>query len=243
MDVIGKEMDRVLERLKATELAQRENIGSGRRGKKPRLLDQECDHEIPARVFSAWKPTIGAREIIRALEDDERRKVSDRARELREGLDAYSNDDGDLIEAMILAVLGGFRSLRARDGQDAEVDARAVRHILREFPLWAISDGCARIACGQADLDPRFPPNDPQIYEVVAGIVKDYRKALATAEALLSAPVEQKIEIIRISRAEIEKTLGRKMMENRPSEEDGQHIRRVMEDLAARKASKKEVAE
>jgi hypothetical protein len=63
--------------------------------------------------------------------------------------------------------------------------------VLREFPAWAIAQACRKIVCGETKLDRRFPPNDSEIFDVVAGVVRLYGENLRQAKALLDAPVDE----------------------------------------------------
>jgi hypothetical protein len=94
-------------------------------------------------------------------------------------------------------MLGGFRSQRTVDDADAVAVLDGLRHVLRGFPLWAIEQGCDDIHLGRALLDGSrltraFAPNDAEIVGVIEQLVAPYRKLLASATALLSAPVQQK---------------------------------------------------
>lgn len=81
---------------------------------------------------------------------------------------------------------------------DVDPFVEVLLHLLREFPAWAIIDGCTKITRDQHDLNPPFNPNfgptDNQIYQVVAGIVAPYRQKLTRIQNLLSAPVEEEAE-------------------------------------------------
>lgn len=208
----------------------------------PKKLDPECDAEIPRRVFSAWKPVNGPRAIVRALTANERSKLEARWLALREALMPFGDDQEASVNAEIAAAFGGFRAMRQQD-EDVEAVIRVVRAVLREFPLWAIAKGCMLIAQGRAGLDRRYPPNDAQIHEVVTGVVRDYRRSLATAESLLNAPNEQREEIDRPARAEVEAKLGRPIApkpiveaKDPPPAYDGKYYQRIADDLEARKA-------
>jgi hypothetical protein len=63
--------------------------------------------------------------------------------------------------------------------------------VLREFPAWAITQACRKIVCGETKLDRRFAPNDTEIFDVVAGVVRPYRENLGQAKAMLDAPVDE----------------------------------------------------
>jgi hypothetical protein len=153
-------------------------------------FDRECDLEMPRCLFSAWIPDAGQREIVRALTAGERAKLDTRAVALEQALTPYLPDEGHRVSAEIAAMFGGFRAMRQL-GEDIAATVEITRRVLRQFPLWAIAKGCMLIAQGCCGLDRRYAPNDAEIYEVMAEIVRPYREALQRVLALLSAPVEE----------------------------------------------------
>jgi hypothetical protein len=157
---------------------------------KPTLVDPETDYKIPQRVFSGWIPDNGQREIVRPLTADERSKLERRAVELRDGLRPHICNDEAAVKATISAMLSGFRAMR-QDGEDVAATVEITRNVLQEFPLWAIVKGCMMIARREAGLDPRFAPNDVQLFDVIEQVVRPYRAVLKTIEALLTAPVRK----------------------------------------------------
>lgn len=214
---------------------------------RPKLLDRETDFELPRKLWENWIPANGKRSIVREFTDAERAAVQRRHTELSQGLEPYLPQQRDRIRAPLHAMLGGFRSLR-ESGEDAETAVEVLLAVLRDFPAWAIEEACMRIARRDIDIDPpldrRWAPSDSQIYAVVTAIVQPFRKALATAQALLDAPVALP-PAPRPSRAEIEAKLGRSVSDRSASASatpapaeisDGKHAQRVMEDLKRRKA-------
>ena len=213
---------------------------------RPKILDQEADFELPRKLWENWIPAKGKRAIVRAFTDAERDCVQRRHAELTRGLEPFLPQQRDRIRAPLHAMLGGFRSLR-ESGEDAETAVEVLLAVLRDFPAWAIEEACIRIARRDIDIDPpldrRWAPSDSQIYAAVSAIVQPFRKALATAQALLDAPVALP-PAPRPSRAEIESKLGRAVNDRTvapatpvPAEiGDGKHAQRVMEDLRRRKA-------
>jgi hypothetical protein len=215
----------------------RERIGP------PRLVDRECDVELPRRLFSAWAPSQGERAIVRSLTSHERAVLTARAVELEASLAPYHDTQVTAVEAELAGMFSGFRALRQQD-EDAWAAVEITAKVLREFPLWAIAKACLLIAQGKAGLDPRWAPNDAQVHGVVAEQVAYFRARHASARALLAAPIEQP-EPARLSREEIEAKLGRPLpprvhlstaMRSDPGS-DGKHMQRVLADLAARKAA------
>lgn len=207
----------------------------------PSIADEECDIAIPRRVLSAWIPDGGQRAVIRALTAKERALVEGRAGALRDALRPFAPTEQGRVNAEIAAMFNGFRSMRQQD-EDVTATVEVTRRVLREFPLWAISRGCLLIAQKKADLDPKWPPNDSQIYGVVEEIVRYFRARLVAADGLLSAPVESP-DPPRPTAEEIAARLGRevgplasKPKRRDPFEGDGKHAQRVMADIEARRA-------
>lgn len=209
----------------------------------PRYFDRWCDAELP-KLFSAVKVDDAPRAVVRALADGERSSLESRRNELAAALQPFVTDERDMVEAELAAMLGGFRSLR-QSGESAEGMVVVLSGVLSVFPLWAIAKGCVKIVRREAELDPRWPPNDTEVYGAVDAIVREYRKALESAEALLAAPVEalQALPAPRPSAMDVEAKLGRPVGTGRtektpapPPGGDGKHAERVAAELAARKA-------
>lgn len=157
--------------------------------KAPSLTDREADYVLPARVFVNWKADGEPRAIMRPLTEREQSVIEHRRDELQPALSAYLDEERAAVEAEIMALFAGRRSMR-QSGVEAEATAAITARVLRQFPLWAISEGCMVIARGGGDVDHRYAPNDSEIYAVVEKVVRPYREKLENANALLSAPVE-----------------------------------------------------
>jgi hypothetical protein len=160
----------------------------------PALVDWPADYEIPRRLWSPWKPENGKRSVVRAMGADERAIIERRAAQLGASCGAFSPHEEDRAIAAISSMLGGFRSLR-QDEAEAAAILDGLRRVLAPFPLWAIERGCLLIQSGEAIIDGkrqdrRFPPNDSEIAGVITEIVRPYRRALESAQAFLSAPIE-----------------------------------------------------
>jgi hypothetical protein len=204
-------------------------------------VDQEADYDIPQRVWENWIPSAGPRAIVRGLTAQEREIVQLRANELAFALRPLSDRERERADAALSAMLGGFRSMR-QFGENVEATVQVLLHALREFPAWAIVEACDRIRRRQVELDPRFAPNDPQIYEIVAAIVAPYRRTLHNAQTLLTAPIAPRPHP-KPSREEVERVLshplsGRSDKLVPPIPRDGKHAQRVTADIEARKATR-----
>jgi hypothetical protein len=161
--------------------------------RKPSLVNRELDCQVPASVWSTWIPANGPRAIIRELTIGERAICENRANEFSRGLLPFTADEREGVDYALSTMIGGFqRHLEMGPIVDVLLD------VLREFPAWAILDGCTKITSDQHGLNPPFNPNfgptDNQVYQVIAGIVAPYRQKLTKIQNLLSAPVEQKPE-------------------------------------------------
>lgn len=155
--------------------------------KAPPLLNRAADIEMP-KLFRGPIIDGESRQISRALYEGERRGLTARAVELRDGLRPHIPDEDALVEAELLAMLGGFRNVKL-SGENAAATAANMRTVLGAFPLWAIAKACMRIAGGEAGLDTTWAPNDAQVAQVVRDVVAPYRRTLEIVEQLLAAPV------------------------------------------------------
>lgn len=149
----------------------------------------QCDSDIPRRVLGAWQETGKSRELRRDLTEGERALVAGRSAALEAALRPHSSSDVAGIEAQLAAMFSGFRALR-QNTEEAAAMVRITRHVLRDFPAWAISRACMRVARGQAGLNRNFAPNDAELHAVVADVVKPFRDRQRAARALLDATVE-----------------------------------------------------
>jgi hypothetical protein len=180
--------------------------------------DPLADATIPARVWSAFIPSDGKRELRRPLAGVERQALEARAAELAPALASYRRPlDDDRVATALATMFGAFHAMRGQGG-DALARIHATMDLLATFPAWAIQraclsiqrDGYQRIEHGVARIERTWPPSDPELVEALRAIVRPYAKALASAKALLCAPVEIAIENTqRPARAEIETKLGR----------------------------------
>jgi len=156
----------------------------------PVLLDKERDITIPRQLFAPWVPNKGPRAIVRALSAEERSKIKARFTTLEEALKPFIGNDESTVRASISGLFSGYRSMRQQD-ENAEAVVNVTMAVLREFPAWAIAQACRKIVCGETKLDRRFAPNDTEIFDIVAGVVRPYRENLRQAKALLDAPVDE----------------------------------------------------
>jgi hypothetical protein len=244
MEQIGKGSQAVVEHLAKLAASQGSHSSlptrSIRTDSPPALLERYTDYEL-RRLYSAWRPDRGPREIVRALEPGERAALAVRDATLRAGLAGYHPSERDRVKAQVGAMLGGFRSMRQTD-VDVAGALEAAAAVLRAFPLWAITKGCLQIARGETDLDRHWPPNDSEIHDVVARVVQPYRSTLEVIDGLLTAtvrpqplpppPVITPPNDVRPFGADPSAPLIE------PRQNDGQHAARVAAQLAAKRAER-----
>jgi hypothetical protein len=189
-------------------------------------------------------PDFGPREIVRAMTETERATITLRAGELQDALRPFMPEERELVEAAVSALLNGFRSMR-QTGEEVNAVVAITVCVLEEFPLWAIGKGCLQIARGRAGLDPRYPPNDTQICNIIDRILHPYRQKLQMLQNLLAAPVEPPAigaeEQARVDAKveEVRKMFGQGLRKERGAPlrmGDGRHFERIRADLEARHA-------
>jgi len=154
-------------------------------------FDRDVDFEFPRRLV-CFRPMEGSIVIRRQMRQDERVAVQTRAAALELCLEPLIEAEVAAVEASIAAMLGGFRQMR-QEGENVVRTVEITRAVLREFPAWAITKACLRLARRETNLDPRYAPNDAQIADEVRSILKPYREAFAQASALLKAAVEESV--------------------------------------------------
>ena len=129
----------------------------------PPVVNRVTDLTIPNAVFSSWTETGKARQIRRALTDDERTLLETRRREVEPALLPFSDKAVDHVVEALLDMYGGYRNMRGgEDDAAARVDAAA--RLLAEFPAWAIQKACFSIrrhgVWREGKFDRQWPPND-----------------------------------------------------------------------------------
>lgn len=157
---------------------------------KPVLVDREADYGIPQRVWSNFIPEAGKRRIVRALAPTERTRLQQRSFHLSVRLLPFGGDQRQSVDDSITALMTGFRSMRHIEDMDVDTMVHVTMVVLRDFPAWAIREGCRRVAMNEAGNDPRWPPNDQEIHKIVSEVARPYREALTKVDALLAALVE-----------------------------------------------------
>jgi len=120
------------------------------------------------------------------LTDAERSELQAHEARLAEALTPFVPSEETRVRASLAAMFSGFRSMR-QEHDDALDVVRITTTILREFPAWAIAQGCLAVIQGKTKLDRRFAPNDSEIYDVVAEVVRYGRKRLEITRAMLAA--------------------------------------------------------
>jgi hypothetical protein len=154
----------------------------------PVFFDGEVDVAIPGRLI-CFRPDHGPVEIRRPMEAVERGAVEARAAALEIALAPFSVEEKPQLEASVGAMFAGFRSMR-QQGEDIESTVAITLAVLREFPAWAITKVCLKIARHEAGFDQRFAPNDAELASAVSKIIDPYRRNLRQARQLLDAVVD-----------------------------------------------------
>lgn len=215
----------------------------------PVLCDRECDLTIPGKLFSAWIPDRGHREVRRELTAEERTKVQGRAEALQSALVPYTAEEKRRVSAQIAAMLNGFRAMRHQRGEHVEATVEILCAVLREFPSWAIAKACMKIARNDAGLGHDYAPNDSEVHSVVQAVLLPYEKAMRTAEALLVAPVERPLPApAKVGAPPKDSSIAawfaaRADIAPLDASHDGKHAQRVMAEIAARKAARENTDE
>lgn len=160
----------------------------------PTISNRLTDVEIPRRVWSHWIPDFGERQLVRALEPEERVEIERRRDELAPAVAPYPKTDRDRVLIAIADMFGSYTSMR-QVGDDAMAKVDAVARALAEFPAWAIEKACAAIQRNgvwrETRFDRQWPPNDSEIIEAVRVarcLIGDQHDG---AVALLNATVEK----------------------------------------------------
>ncbi len=164
----------------------------------PRAFVREVDIDLPRRLWSSWIPGDGSpRAIHRELTVDERTALQKRMADLEPALAPYSPEDEDRVAESVSDMFGAFPAMRAQ-GADAIGKVDSVMRLLRPFPFWAIRQACERIRMkgyeiidrDGARMEKHWPPADVEVVSEIEQAIRLRSDALATAIALLSAPIE-----------------------------------------------------
>jgi hypothetical protein len=203
----------------------------------PELHDP--DYRKLARL-AVWKADRGLWELLRPLTAAERAALGDRSAALAASLRPFEDKERARLEATISAMFSGKRSMW-HQGDDVEGTVQITLGVLGEFPAWAIIRGCIKIARkgfirnGVTVLDK--PPNDSEICDTVAGIVREYSASLRETQKLIEATAPAPAPP-RSPSGHLASVAPRteKPVQRPPLPGDGSHAKRIAADLAARKA-------
>lgn len=153
--------------------------------------------ELPRRLWCGWRVDGEPRAVRRPLTDEERDVLERRARDLTPALTPYLRpQQDDEIALAITEMLSGFRGAREASA-DAVGRIAALMNVLAPFPAWAIQRSCAWIRSHGYEVEDRdgkrterhWPPADAEVVAEVERTVRLRQEALASARALLEAPV------------------------------------------------------
>jgi hypothetical protein len=157
---------------------------------------------------------------VRALDAEERGRLAALAAALEHCLMPFGDDERRSVRLAITVLFTGYRYMLRHEGISVETSVEVLMALLREFPAWAISQGCGVIA----REDRTFAPNDGQIYAEVERVVRVHRDRLRSVRALLAAEVADRIPLVQTPRKTVDR-FG-----------DGKHTQRVLAALEAKKA-------
>lgn len=154
--------------------------------------------------------------------------------------------DDDVVAGALFDMLGSFPSMRDR-GADALGKVESMLHALAhaELPAWAIKQGCMSIRTDGYEvatedgrhIERHWPPSDAEVVRTIRQVIAQRGRALAHAEALLAAAVEQP-EPPRPTWAEIKAQLEKVALPPLPPTNAPGYMERVLADLAERRARK-----
>lgn len=199
MKPIGMEIQKVASRdlrRVSDEISRQENLLARRQCEAPPpILNRPADVDIPRQTWSGWKPTGGiARQLRRALTEEERSLLKARINELDPWVQGYHETELDEVALSMLDMFGSFPSMR-QGGEDAAARVDSVRITLRGFPAWAIVNVGKKIKQrgylkSDGQVEKHWPPSDPEIVDAVFIETEIYKAAHRTACQLLIAEVE-----------------------------------------------------
>lgn len=165
-----------------------------------------------------------------------------RATTIAESLRPMDHDEAEKAASILGAMLNGWRQLRGVDDDDATFTIDVILGGMRDAPLWAVELACQKFRAGTvkeiiSEFNPNFPPNDNQIIFVVNSFIGKLRQREKSARLLLAAKIEPpplptppKIERQNLIKyADVPSGV---VPSTPPS---GNHMARVLADIAARK--------
>jgi hypothetical protein len=213
----------------------------------PARFDQEADRSIPDRVLM-WTGSDGVAELRRPLQDTERMAIQRRALELRSALAPWQSSRRDELEAEVSLMLN-FPANRGLDETAAMGFVAQYLQLTRNQPHWAIVKVCRMVRLGKAGLPPAYCPTEAEFNLLIDREVTHFRRLLIQAQRILDAKVLPP-PAPKLTREQIEAKLGRSLGASTPAEvkappptavSEGNHVARVLADIAARKALREEL--
>jgi hypothetical protein len=183
---------RALAPVSGKQLQQRSGLTSTN---LPAVSNRLTDVDIPRSAWSHWRKVGKARQLRRPLTENECTALEIRRMELVPAVQPFGERDVNRVALALTDMFGGFPSMRQRD--DAAVVARidGARHVLAEFPAWAIEKACAYMQANgvwrDGKFDRQWPPSDAEIVQEVRQKLRLYSDQHQSAVDLLSATVEE----------------------------------------------------
>lgn len=171
-----------------------------RKRQKPPAPDRETDVAIPLAAWSTWVETGKARQLRRALTEEERAKLVARRSALAPWVGPYHDEEVDDVALALVDMYHGFPGFQGQSLEAMAAKTESVGLLLRRegMPLWAIEKACERIRAkgfvkregNRTFTERHWPPSDAELVEEVRIERKLYGDAYDEAERLLAATVE-----------------------------------------------------
>ena len=160
----------------------------------PPVASPIADTEIPRQLWSSWVEAGKPRTIRRPLTGEEQEILERRRDELVPVLQPYVDREVNRVALAVSEMYDGFPSMRGSE-EAAVGRVERVRHLLDDFPLWAIEKACRDIqrrgVMRAGVFDRKWPPTDPELVAEVREALRMYGDQHKSAVALLVAKVEQ----------------------------------------------------
>jgi len=211
-----------------------------REDRLPSLFDREADRDIPDRVVMGTG-SDGELELRRPLTDAERSVLERRANELSSALAPWPTTNRDVLEGEVSLMLN-VPANRSLDERAAMGFVAQYLQLTRDKPHWAIVKVCRLVRLGKTGLAPGYCLTEAEFNQLLEREVAAYQQQLIRTRRILNAKALPS-PAPKLTRAEIEAKLGHPLGAPAPPEakaSDGNHVARVVADIAARKALREE---
>lgn len=161
----------------------------------PRICNRSTDVDIPRSAWSSWREHGKPQTLRRPLTAAERGELEARVNELAPALTPFGHREAPHVALALTDMFSGFTSMR-QSGDEAGARVESVIRLLTPYPAWAIQKACISIRTNGVwrddKFDRRWPPNDPEIVEMVRKETEYYESIERSSIALLLAKVEER---------------------------------------------------